>query len=326
MKRAFSTIVSASIAVLTSLAAAQAQSFPTKPITMNVPFAAGGPADALARLLSDRMRVVLGQPVLIENVVGAAGSIGVGRVAKAAPDGYTVSIGHWSTHVVNGAIYNLPYDLLKDFEPVALLPANPQLIVSKKSVPATNLKELIAWLKVNESKASAGTAGAGSASHIAEIYFQNITGTHFTFVPYRGTGPALNDLVAGQIDLIIDQASNSMNQVRAGTIKCYAVTAKTRLPSAPDIPTVDEAGAPGLHISVWYGMWVPKGTPKDAIAKLNAAAMAAMADPVVRDRITDLGLEIPPREQQSGEALGALQKAEIEKWWPIIKAANVKAE
>jgi tripartite-type tricarboxylate transporter receptor subunit TctC len=323
MKKLFSAIVLATVAGITS---ANAQSYPTKPITLNVPFAAGGPSDALARVLSERMRQVLGQPILVENVVGAAGSIGVGRVARAAPDGYTVSLGHWSTHVVNGAIYDLNYDLLKDFEPVAQIPGNPQLIVSKKNVPATNLKEFIAWLKANEGKATAGTAGAGSASHIAEIFFQRLTGTNFALVPYRGTGPAMNDLVAGQIDLILDQASNSMAQVRAGTIKAYAVTAKTRLPAAPDVPTVDEAGVPGLYISVWYGLWVPKGTPKDIIAKLNAAAMAAMADPTVRTRMADFGLEVPPPEQQTAAALGALQKAEIEKWWPIIKAANVKGE
>ncbi len=309
-----------------TIGSAVAQIYPSRPITINVPFAAGGPADAMARVIGDRMRLALGQPVLVENIVGAAGSIGVGRVVRAAPDGYTVSIGHWSTHVVNGAIYDLPYDLLKDLEPIALLPANPQLIVSKKSVPAKDLKEFIAWLKANEAKVSAGTAGAGSASHVAGVYFQSITGTHFPFVPYRGTGPALNDLVAGQIDLIIDQASNSMAQVRAGTIKAYAVTAKARLSSAPDIPTVDEAGAPGLYISVWYGLWVPKGTPRGVIAKLNAAAVDAMADPAVRSRMADLGLDIPPREQQTPEALGALHKAEIEKWWPIIKAANIKGE
>ena len=325
-RRAFLRLATRAAALPAVSRIAWAQGYPARPITFNVPFAAGGPSDAMARVMGERMRGALGQPILIENVVGAAGSIGVGRVAHAPPDGYTVSVGHWSTHVVNGAIYDLNYDLLKDLVPVVRLPSNPQLIVSKKNVPAANLKELIAWLKANESRTAAGNAGAGSASHIAEIYFQNITGTRFTLVPYRGTGPALNDLVAGQIDLILDQASNSMAQVRAGTIKAYAVTAKTRLPSLPEIPTVDEAGAPGLYISVWYGLWVPKGTPKDVIAKLGDAAIAAMADPKVQTRMADFGLEMPPPEQQTAEALGALQKAEIEKWWPIIKAASIKAE
>ena len=319
-------LIVAAIVLAAGIAGASAQTYPNRPVTIVVPFAAGGPLDAMARVMGERMGRSLGQQFVIDNVAGAGGSVGVGRVVRAAPDGYTVGIGHWSTHVVNGAIYDLPYDLLKDLEPVARLPANPQFIVSKKSVPAGNLKELVTWIKANESKVTAGTAGAGSASHVAGVYFQTMTGTHFPFVPYRGTGPAMNDLIGGQIDLIVDQTSNSMPQVKAGTIKAYAVTAKERLPSAPDIPTVDEAGVPGLYISVWYGLWVPKGTPKEIIARLNAAAVEAMADPAVRNRMDTFGLETPPRDQQSAEALGTLQKAEIEKWWPIIKAAHITGE
>jgi len=305
---------------------AQAQPYPSRPITFVVPFAAGGPTDTLARILTERMRAPLGQTVIIENATGAAGSIGVGRVARAAPDGYTVSIGHWSTHVVNGAIYSLPYDLLADFDPVTLLPANPQLIVTRTSVPAKDLKELIDWLKQNQEKISAGTAGAGSASHVSGAYLQSITGTRFPFIPYRGTGPAIQDLIAGQLDIMVDQSSNSLPHVRNGKIKAYAVTAKSRLASAPDIPSVDEAGMPGFYISVWHGLWVPKGTPKDVIAKLTAAVQETLADPAIRARLTELGQDIPPREQQTPEGLAAHHKAEIEKWWPIIKAANIKGE
>jgi tripartite-type tricarboxylate transporter receptor subunit TctC len=293
---------------------------------MVVPFAAGGPVDTVARILSEPMRVTLGQSIIVENVTGAAGSIGVGRVARAAPDGYTLSIGHWSTHVVNGAIYPLPYDLLRDLEPIVLLPSNPMIVVSKSAVPAKNLNEFVGWIKANEGKVSAGTAGAGSATHVAGVYFQNVTGTRFQFVPYRGTGPALQDLVAGQIDFIVDQASNSLQHVRDGKIRAYAVTASARLPSAPDIPTVAEAGLPSLDISVWYGLWAPKGTPKEIIAKLNAAAVQALSEPAVRQRFAELGLDMPPRDRLTPEALAAYQKAEIEKWWPVIKDANIKTE
>jgi tripartite-type tricarboxylate transporter receptor subunit TctC len=306
-----------------SNSSAPAQVYPSRPVALVVPFAAGGPSDTVARVLSERMSVSLGQSIVIENVTGGAGSIAVGRVARAAPDGYTLSFGHWSTHVVNGAVYPLQYDLLKDLEPISLLPSNPMLIVAKSAVPAKDLKELIAWLKANEDKASAGTSGPGSGSHIAALYFQRITGTRFRFVPYRGTGPALQDLMAGHIDLVVDQVSNSLPHARGGVIKAFAVTAQGRLASAPDIPTVDEAGVPGLYMTIWYGLWAPKGSPKDVIAKVNAAVVEALADPTVCRRFTDLGLDVPPRDQQTPEALAAHHKAEIEKWWPLIKAANI---
>jgi tripartite-type tricarboxylate transporter receptor subunit TctC len=305
---------------------AWAQAYPVRPITLVVPFAAGGPTDTIARIVGERMRASLGQTIITENVTGAAGSIGVGRVARAVPDGYVVGIGHWSTHVVNGAIYQLPYDVLNDFEPISLVAANPQLAVVRKSLPVNNLKELIEWLKANPDKASQGTAGAGSASHVSGVYFQKATGTRFQFVPYRGTGPAMQDLVAGQIDLMFDQAANSLPQVRNGNVRAFAVTAKSRLLSAPDIPTVDQAGMPGFYISVWHALWVPKGTPKDITAKLTGAVVEALADPAVRRRLEDLGQEIPLRDEQTPEVLFAHHKAEIEKWWPIIKAANVKGE
>jgi tripartite-type tricarboxylate transporter receptor subunit TctC len=319
-------IVAGCVLLWGGIAAAPAQVYPSRPITMVVPFAAGGPVDTVARILSEPMRATLGQSIIVENVTGAAGSIGVGRVARAAPDGYTLSIGHWSTHVVNGAIYPLPYDLLRDLEPIVLLPSNPMIVVSKSAVPAKNLNEFVGWIKANEGKVSAGTAGAGSATHVAGVYFQNVTGTRFQFVPYRGTGPALQDLVAGQIDFIVDQASNSLQHVRDGKIRAYAVTASARLPSAPDIPTVAEAGLPSLDISVWYGLWAPKGTPKEIIAKLNAAAVQALSEPTVRQRFAELGLDMPPRDRLTPEALAAYQKAEIEKWWPVIKGANIKTE
>jgi tripartite-type tricarboxylate transporter receptor subunit TctC len=327
MKSIIKSIVGLACAVpFASAGAVRAETYPSRPITMVVPFAAGGPTDTLARIVGERMRQALGQTIIVENTTGAAGSIAVGRVARSAPDGYTLSIGHWSTHVVNGAIYPLTYDLLKDLDPVALLPSNPQLIVATNGVPAKDLKELVAWVKANQSKVSAGTAGAGSASHVGGLYFEKFTDTHLTFVPYRGTGPAMLDLMAGQINLMLDQSSNSLPQVREGKIRAFAVTASKRLASAPDIPTVDEAGLPGFYISVWHGLWVPHGTPKDVIEKLAAAAQEALADPAVQKRLAELGQEIPPREQQTPEGLGTYQKSEIEKWWPIIKAANVKLE
>ena len=315
-----------SIALFIVCGASFAQGYPSRTITIVVPFSAGGPTDTLARILAERMKAALGQTVIVDNTVGAAGSIGVGRVARAAPDGYTVGIGHWSTHVVNGAIYDLRYDLVKDFEPVGMIATNPQVIVSKNAAPAKDLKELIAWIKANPDKVSAGTAGVGSTSHVSGVYFQSITGTRFQFVPYRGAGPAMLELLGGQIDLMFDQAANSLPHVRAGKIRAHAVTAKTRLAAAPEIPTVDEAGAKGLYIAIWHGFWVPRGTSKDAIGKLNTAIVIALADPVVRQRFADLGQEIPLHEQQTPEVLAAYHKAEIEKWWPMIKAAGIKGE
>ena len=317
------------LVALLSFAGAQtasAQAYPTKPITIVVPFAAGGPSDAMARILGDRMKATLGQSFLIENVTGAGGSIGVGRALRAPADGYTISFGHLGTHVANQAIYPLQYDMLADLDPVVLLPSNPMVMVSRNSLPAKSLQELLTWLKANPDKATAGTAGAGSGSHIGGIYLQNLTGLRLQFVPYRGTAPALTDLVAGQIDIIVDQASNSMQQIRTGSIRAYAVTDRKRLSAAPDIPTVDEAGLPGFYMTLWNGLWAPKGTPKEAVNRLNAAVVEALADPAVKQRLVDLGLEIPERDQLTPEALGAWHKAEAGKWWPIIKAANIKPE
>ncbi|WP_298372963.1 tripartite tricarboxylate transporter substrate binding protein BugD [uncultured Bradyrhizobium sp.] len=322
MRRAIVTV----LAMLALTGIAPAETWPAHPITIVVPFAAGGPSDAMARILAERMKQSLGEVVLIENVTGAGGSLGVGRAVRAAPDGYTVSFGHLGTHVANGAIYKLGYDLVDDLEPVVLLPSNPMIIVSKNAVPAKSLKELLEWLKSRPAPPTAGTAGAGSGSHIAGLYFENVSGIKLQYVPYRGTGPALNDLVAGQIDIIVDQTSNSINQVRAGNIRAYAVTDSKRVANAAEVPTVDEAGLPGFHMTLWSGLWVPKGTPKEIVDKLNVAAIQAMNDPAVKKQLENLGLQMPPKDQLKPEALGAWQKAEIAKWWPMIKAANVKVE
>jgi tripartite-type tricarboxylate transporter receptor subunit TctC len=319
-------IMLAALAVLAFGAAARAETFPSHPITIVVPFSAGGPSDAMSRVLAERMKLTLGEALLVENVTGAGGSIGVGRVVRSPPDGYTISFGHLGTHVANGAIYKLGYDLVTDLEPVVLLPSNPMIVVSKNAVPAKSLGELLAWLKARPTPATAGTAGAGSGSHIAGLYFENVSGVKLQYVPYRGTAPAMNDLVAGQIDLIIDQTSNSISQVRAGNIRAYAISADKRIESAPDIPTADEAGLPGFHMTLWSGLWVPKGTPKEIVDKLNAAAVDALNDPAVRKQLENLGLQMPPKDQLSPQALGAWQKAEIAKWWPVIKAANVKVD
>jgi tripartite-type tricarboxylate transporter receptor subunit TctC len=307
-------------------AGANAQAISARPITMVVPFPAGGSTDTIGRIVAEGMRGPLGQSIVIENVSGASGNIGVGRVARAAPDGTTLILGSWPTHVLNAAIFALPYDPLKDFEPVALVAAQPLFVIARKTFPAGNLGEFIAWLKANPDKATQGTAGAGGASYVAGVFFQKVTGTRFQSVPYRGSAPAMQDLLAGQIDMMIDLAASAMPQVRAGNVKAYAVTAKTRSPAAPDVPTVDEAGLPGFYILSWHAIWVPKGTPKSIVAKLDAAVVDALSDPAVRKRLADIGQDIFPREQLTPQALRAYQIAEAERWWPIIKDAHIKAE
>jgi tripartite-type tricarboxylate transporter receptor subunit TctC len=319
-------LLAALLATFALTGPASASDYPTRAITMVVPFSAGGPSDVMMRILGERMKTSLGQAILIENTTGAGGSIGVGRVVHSAPDGYTVGFGHLGTHVANGAIYKLGYDLVNDLDPVVLLPSNPMIIVSRNSVPAKTLKELLGWMKSRPEGATAGTAGAGSGSHVAGLALQSAAGLKLQFVPYRGTAPAMNDLVAGQIDIIVDQLSNSINQVHAGSIRGYAVTDSKRADEAPEIPTTDEASLPGFHMTLWSGLWVPKGTPKEIIGKLNAAAIEALNDPQTRKQLEKLGLQMPPADQSTPEALGAWQRAEIAKWWPIIKAADVKVE
>jgi len=324
MKKHFAVcaaVIGAAFAIST-----HAQPWPSRPITFIVPFSAGGPTDTLARLMSEPMRRFLGQSVLVENVTGAGGSIGVARVVRSAPDGYTLSIGHWGTHVVNGAYYKLNYDLLTDLEPVAMIATNPQIIVSKTAVPANNLKELVAWIKANHEKMLIGTGGIGSSSHIGGIYFLNRVGVKKDFIPYRGGAPAIQALMAGEIDLYVTQVSGGVTQIRAGKIRGYAVMAKARQEAAPEIPTVDESGMPGLYTHVWHGIWAPKGTPADTRMKLNAAIVDALADDTVRKRFADLGQDIPPREEQTQQALAKYHKSEIDKWWPLMKAAGIRAE
>ena len=305
---------------------ASAQVYPSRPITIIVPVPPGGVADPIARILADHLTVTLGQPVVVENVTGAGGSIGVARAARAAPDGYTVSIGNWLSHVGASAVYPVQYDVLNDFEAVSLLTNSPILITARKDFPASTLKELIAWLKANPDTASAATVGAGSASHVSGVYFQRATDTRFQFVPYRGGGPAVQDEVAGHVDLMFNEATGALPYVLSGQIKTYAVLAKTRWFAAPQIPTSEEMGVPGINISFWHGLWVPKGTPAEIVLKLNTAIVDALAEPTVRKRLTNIGQEIFPLDRQTPEALYAFHKAETEKWWPIIKGAGIKNE
>jgi tripartite-type tricarboxylate transporter receptor subunit TctC len=318
--------VAVAAAMLSAVGNAGAQSYPSRPITMLVGYAVGGPSDTIARIMAERMKAALGQPVIVENVTGAGGTIGVTRAVRAAPDGYTISLGQNGSHVITGATYgNLSYDLVTDFEPVSLLVISPFVITSKKDLPATDLKGLIAYLKANPGR-TVGNAGMGSITHVAGLVFQSVTETKLQFVPYRGTGPAMQDLVAGQIDMMIGDPITGMPQVRAGLLKIYGVASDTRLPSAPDVPTVDEAGLPNYHISLWHGLWVPKGTPQPVIAKLHEAVLDALADPATRAKLAQAGQEVFPRERLTPEALRNLQKVEIEKWWPIIRASGFKVE
>jgi tripartite-type tricarboxylate transporter receptor subunit TctC len=314
------------IAASSCAGAVAAESYPVRPITMIVPFPAGGATDTLARSLSEKMREVLGQPIIIENVGGAAGTIGVGRAVRSAADGYTLSIGTSTSHMLTGGLYALPFDLLRDIEPVIYIGDEPLLLAARKDFPANDLKGLIAYLRANPDKASVGIAGVGAAGHLAGIAFQKETGTKFQFVPYRGNAPAMQDLLAGQIDFMMEPSSNFKSLIAADSIKPIAVTGKTRLPSSPTIPTADETGLPGFTASLWYGLWVPKDTPKDIVEKLNVTLREVLADPSVKKRLNDFGVEISQREQQSPQALAAFQKAEAERWWPIIKASNLRAE
>jgi len=318
--------LASTVVVLLALFASSAiaQSYPARPVTIIVPYPPGGPTDVVARIIAERMRVPLGQPVIVENVAGGSGNIGVGRVARASPDGYTLSLGNNGSHVLNQALYRLNYDLIKDFAPVALLTSNAEIIVTRKTMPASNLAELIAWFKANSGKASVGSAGA--VALVSTTHFQNLIGSHYVIVPYRGAAPALQDLMGGQIDMMFDQLSNALPQVRAGVVKGFAVTAKTRAANAPEIPTVDEAGLPGFYASLWQGLWAPKGTPPDVVARLNAAVAEALADPKIAQRLREIGQESFPPDQRSVDAMAAFEQAEADKWWPIIKAANLHGD
>ena len=316
-------IIAIVLTAVAGIAGVQAQTYPSRQVTIVVPFPPGGSTDVAARIMAEKMRPLLGQPVIIENVGGAGGSIAVGRVARAAPDGYTIDIGQWDTHV-GSIIYPLNYDLQKDFEPIGLISINPQLMVAKKTLPADDLKGLVALLKENPGKIT--FVNQNAAAQVSGILLQQLTGTQVQFVPYRGAGPAMTDLISGQVDLLVVQGAAALPQVRGGTIKAIANLSPSRSASMPDIPTSDEGGVPGLYMSGWFGFFAPKSTPKDIIDKLNSAMVQVLAEPAVRSRFTELGLDVASREQQTPEGLAAFQKAEIEKWWPIIRAANVKPE
>ena len=305
---------------------AHARPYPSHPLTLIVPFPAGGPTDTLARILAEHMRITLGQPVVIETVTGAGASLGLVRAARSAPDGYTLLLGNWTSNVGAGVMYPAAHEAILDMRPVSMISATPLLIVGKTMLPPRDAKELIVWLRANPDKLSAATVGAASAAHVCLLYFQQKTGTSFALVPYRGGAPVMQDLVAGQIDLFCAEASQTLSFLRSGKIKAFAVMSKERWPAAPDVPAFDEIGVPGMYISFWNGIWVPKATPDDIIAKLDAALVDALADANVRQRLTELGHVIATREEQTPEGLAAFHKSELEKWWPIMQAANIKPE
>ena len=319
-------MIAIALAAACAIGGANAQDYPSRFVTLVVPLATGGSTDTIARIIAEGMRPHLGPTVVVENSPGAGGSTGVVRVARATPDGYTLQIGQWGTNVASGAVYNLPIDLLKDMEPVALISTQPSLIVGKKDLPPNSLKELMAWLKENSGKISVGTSGPGSPSHVFGVFFQNAVGSKFNFIPYRSAGLSQQDLVAGQVEMIIDTPSTSGANVKGGLIKAYAIAGKDRSPVLPDVPTVDEAGLPGLYFYFWHAIWAPKGTPKDVIAKLNGAVVKAIADPATHKRLADIGQEFFPASMSSPEALAKFQKEEIEKWQPVIRAAGIRAQ
>jgi tripartite-type tricarboxylate transporter receptor subunit TctC len=308
------------------MGAAVAQDYPTRQIVIIVPFPAGGSTDALARIIAEPMRQALGQPVIVQNVPGAGSTIGVGRAIQATPDGYTLSIGNWTSHVGANAVYRVPWNVLNDLEPVSILSTTTLIIVGRTGLPVNDAKELIAWLKANPDNATMATVGAGSGAHICSIYFEQKTGTRFRYVPYRGGAPVMADLLANQVDLFCGEASQMLPHFRSNRIKPLLVMSKTRWRPLPEIPTMEQVGASDTYIAFWQGLWAPKGTPKHVIAKLSDAVVKAFADPTVIKRLTDLGQDLPPREQLTPEALAAFHKSEIDKWWPLIKAANIKVE
>jgi tripartite-type tricarboxylate transporter receptor subunit TctC len=325
-RRAFLRLAAGAIAVPALSRVASAQAYPSRPVTIVVPFPPGGLTDVLGRVVAAGMQTALGQSVVIENVGGADGGIGSGRVARAPPDGYAVVLGIWNTHVGNGATYALDYDVVKDFAPIVLLADAPLVLMAKRTIPASDLQGYVAWLQANPDKATMATVGVGSPGQLLGILMQKETGARFTLVPYRGAGPAAQDVVAGQIDMMFANTATALPFVQAGSVKAFGVTTLARIAAAPDIPTMDEAGLRGFSFSIWAGLFAPRDTPRDIIDKLNSAAVSALADPDTRRKLEAQGFVMPPRERQTPQALAAYQKAEIEKWWPIIKTAGIKAE